>query len=177
MTNEQADPAYRVERALNSPGAIAALRLARRMHDGQLDEAGQPCIEHCLRVARQVAALPGATDAEVQVAILHHVLEDTYATPADLAVPGIQAEAIAIMRALTRPAGVAYLDWIRQLAANGDRSVIRVKLADLDEIIEHARGDPERERLIWLRYEPARRILAQACGTASAPRQQGPGAG
>ncbi|OYV48540.1 MAG: hypothetical protein B7X06_01180, partial [Verrucomicrobia bacterium 21-51-4] len=44
---------------------------------------------------------PGASDAEVQAALLHDVLEDTGCPPEAVAALGL--EVLAIVRALTRP--------------------------------------------------------------------------
>lgn len=87
-------------------------------------------------------------------------------TAEDLRVAGIEEEAISAIQLVSRnmdPAGT-YLDWIERIAASGNVTAIRVKLADnLDN------SDPVRvaalaagPRMVAERYAPARSILERA---------------
>lgn len=142
-----------------------AEQLARKMHAGQVDKAGEPYTGHLERVVTNLQRRwPDATDDEIAAAWLHDALEDTVATPADLRATSVSERTIAIVGLVTKPAGVAYLDWIRWLAGAGDVSALQVKLADNED-----NSDPGRvaalqagPRLLAERYLPARTILERA---------------
>lgn len=131
-------------------------------HDGQLDKAGKPYISHPERVAAiLVDRWPDATTAEMQAAWLHDVLEDTEASEAILLNAGISAEAVEIVKMLTRPPGPTYREWISSLAESGHRGAIRVKLADNADNSDPARvaalGDAA--DMVRKRYVPAKAVL------------------
>ncbi len=144
---------------------MTAEALARRLHAGQVDKLGEPYVGH---LARVVAILrrrwPDASAAEVEAAWLHDAIEDTGANAADLLAAGISPAAVAIVERLTRPPGSDYLDWIRDLAAAGDRSVLRVKLADNEDNRDPGRVArlPGGAAGVATRYGPARDILEAA---------------
>lgn len=107
---------------------------------------------------------PESDEDEYLAALLHDVLEDTEFTETDLCDLGYSEKTIGIVKLLTRPAGVTYLDWIRQIAASGNEGAIRVKLADNTH-----NSDPDRlaqlpseQRSIAKRYERSMRILRDA---------------
>lgn len=143
------------------------LEFAKAVHHGQVDKAGVPYWMHVERVARRLAErFPDATKAQVQAALLHDAIEDAGVTAEDLRVAGIEEEAISAIQLVSRnmdPAGT-YLDWIERIAASGNVTAIRVKLADnLDN------SDPVRvaalaagPRMVAERYAPARSILERA---------------
>lgn len=56
-----------------------AMQIAAMAHDGQVDKAGKPYIEHVLRVMERVN-----TVCEKICAVLHDVLEDSEITLSDL---------------------------------------------------------------------------------------------
>ncbi|MBY6264021.1 HD domain-containing protein [Azospirillum sp. 412522] len=143
------------------------LEFARALHHGQVDKAGAPYWLHLERVARRLAErFPDATKAQLQAALLHDAIEDAGATADDLRDAGIEEEAIAAIRLVSRnldPDGT-YLEWIGRIAASGNVTAIRVKLADnLDN------SDPARvaaiaagPRMVAEKYAPARAILERA---------------
>lgn len=143
------------------------LEFARTLHHGQVDKAGAPYWLHLERVARRLAErFPDATKAQLQAALLHDAIEDAGATADDLRDAGIEEEAIAAIRLVSRnldPDGT-YLEWIGRIAASGNVTAIRVKLADnLDN------SDPARvaaiaagPRMVAEKYAPARAILESA---------------
>lgn len=138
------------------------IALARLLHEGQTDKAGQPYAGHLARVAAHlVNRWPDATRDEIEAAWLHDSLEDTSATVASLQGAGVSLETIRIVRAVTRPHGSDYLDWIRELAQSGDVSVLRVKLADNADNSDPARvaALPGAEERVATRYAPARALL------------------
>ncbi|MBP2302242.1 HD domain-containing protein [Azospirillum picis] len=143
------------------------LEFAKALHHGQVDKAGAPYWMHLERVARRLAGLfPDATKAQLQAALLHDAIEDAGATADDLRAAGIEEDAIAAIQLVSRnldPDGT-YLEWIGRIAATGNVTAIRVKLADnLDN------SDPARvaalaagPRMVAEKYAPARAILEQA---------------
>ena len=141
--------------------------LAARLHDGQVDKAGVPYITHLTRVAAILKRRwPEASADEIAAAWLHDSLEDTGATEASLLAAGVTPETVRIVRAVTRPEGSDYLAWIETLAASGDVSVLRVKLADNEDNRDPARvaALPGASERVATRYEPARRILETGLG-------------
>ena len=136
--------------------------VAAALHANQVDKAGRPYIEHLERVVRILKdRWPSATPDEIAAAWLHDAIEDTGATPASLLAAGVSPETIRIIEAVTRPPDSIYLDWIAGLASSGDRSVIRVKLADNQDNRDPARvaALPGAAETVATRYEPARRLL------------------
>ncbi|WP_109048874.1 HD domain-containing protein [Azospirillum sp. TSA6c] len=143
------------------------LEFAKTLHQGQLDKAGAPYWKHLERVAhRLIERFPDATKAQLQAALLHDAIEDAGVTADDLRAAGVEEEAITAIRLVSRnldPEG-SYLDWIGRIAASGNVTAIRVKLADnLDN------SDPARvaaiaagPRMVAEKYAPARAILEQA---------------
>ena len=91
--------------------AAVALAFARECHAGLLDKAGVPYVEHIERVSRRLRERwPDAKEEEVLAALLHDTIEDTGATRDDIAERF--GPRVAEIVAVTRPAGVPYLDWI-----------------------------------------------------------------
>lgn len=143
------------------------LAFAKSLHHGQVDKAGAPYWMHLERVARRLMErFPDATKAQIQAALLHDAIEDAGVTADDLRGAGIEEEAIAAIQLVSwnlNPDG-SYLDWIGRIAASGNVTAIRVKLADnLDN------SDPARvaalaagPRMVAEKYAPARAILEQA---------------
>jgi (p)ppGpp synthase/HD superfamily hydrolase len=138
------------------------IEFIKRAHAGQVDKAGQPYHLHPMAVAELLP--PDSDEDEYLAALLHDVLEDTEITETDLCDLGYSEKTIGIVKLLTRPAGVSYLDWIRQIAASGNEGAIRVKLAD-----NIHNSDPDRlaqlppeQRSIAKRYERSIRIMRDA---------------
>jgi (p)ppGpp synthase/HD superfamily hydrolase len=146
----------------------AAICLAEKLHADQVDKAGQPYVQHLMRVGRHLETMfPEWTEAEMEAAWLHDALEDTDATADTLLAAGVTAEAVAIVQWLTKRSempGASYLNWIRSFAEDGPVGAIRVKLAD-----NRDNSDPDRvaalpgaEAIVRTRYAPAREILKAA---------------
>lgn len=102
-----------------------AVQLARELHAGQVDKAGEDYIEHVLRV---MAAVEG--DTTKMVAVLHDTLEDTAITLEELETRfgAVVAHAVQV---LTRQEGEDYFDFIERIQQ--DPIARRVKLADLQD--------------------------------------------
>lgn len=136
-----------------------AMLLAYRAHDGQLDKAGIPYIFHPYHLAEQML-----TEAEVCVALLHDVVEDSAVTIEEIATafPPEIAEAV---RLLTHDKETPYLDYIRGLQHNA--LARKVKLADLLHNSDESRlrdavaNEPALVRKRRAKYEAALAILRE----------------
>ena len=135
-------------------------------HAGQTDKAGAPYYLHPVAVAGLLP--PEADEDEALAALLHDVLEDTAVTEDDLRESGYSEKTIGIVRLLTRPPGMTYMDWIRSIAASGNLGAIRVKLADNRHNSDPARIAqlPPEQRSIARRYVRSMRILKAALDRA-----------
>lgn len=101
-----------------------AQSIAVAAHEGQVDKAGKPYIEHPAHVASGVQG-----DAAKAVAWLHDVVEDTSLTFADLRERGVAPEIVEALKLLTHDESVPYLEYVRSLKSN--LLAREVKLADL----------------------------------------------
>lgn len=106
----------------------AADRLAERLHEGQVDKAGEPYIEHPRGVAR-LTALFGGTLHQQLAALLHDVVEDTDCTLDDLRALGTPEPVVDMIDALTRRPDEPHDDYLARVLANPD--AVLVKRADL----------------------------------------------
>lgn len=135
-------------------------RLAARAHEGQVDKAGRPYIEHPARVAARVRVL-GGSDTAVAAAWLHDVVEDSELSLEALSAEGIPQEVLSAVDALTKRPGedrVSYLHRVRQNAV-----ALLVKTADVDDNTDPQRVAKldvgTRERL-QAKYDETRAILS-----------------
>lgn len=76
------------------------LRVATKAHQGQVDKAGKPYIDHPKMVASLVES-----DKEKAVAYLHDVVEDISLTLQDLENVGFPLDVIETVRVLTKESG------------------------------------------------------------------------
>lgn len=131
-----------------------AKAIAIQAHEGQLDKAGKPYIEHPRTVADAVEG-----DTAKAVAWLHDVVEDSSMTFEDLKAEGITLEIINHVRLLTHDKSVPYLEYIA--AIKGDPVACEVKLADSRHNSDLSRlntiTDKDRERLA--KYQQALELL------------------
>ncbi|MGX9980749.1 metal-dependent phosphohydrolase [Methylobacterium fujisawaense] len=153
--------------------AADAARFATVVHEGQIDKAGKPYVEHLARVAAGVLRLSGGCpfwsdqerDEAVQIAWLHDTIEDEKVTREDLVGEGfVRAVGLAV-RDLDGKGGWTYSEFIAWICEKCDLPTILVKLADVED-----NSDPERlallpeetrERLLR-KYEPAKEVLRAA---------------
>ena len=141
-----------------TPLTNAAMKLAYRAHDGQLDYNGIPYIFHPIHLAEQM-------DDEFSccVALLHDTVEDTDVTLEELTAlfPSEVTDAVAL---LTHSEDVDYFDYVRAIKENPIAK--KVKLADLAHNSDQSRcvgSDLSEERkTAWRRkYEKATKILTE----------------
>lgn len=121
-----------------------AQSIAVAAHEGQVDKAGKPYIEHPAHVASSVQG-----DAAKAAAWLHDVVEDTPLTFAELQERGVAPEVIEALRLLTHDESVPYLEYVRSLKSNALARA--VKLADL-------RHNSDLSRLPYVTEKDQRRV-------------------
>lgn len=123
-----------------------ALAYAAIMHEGQVDEAGRPLVEHLARVSEalrrerfrsaQALGKPDVLDgetarAELIAAALHDVLKRSEATADELLALGCSPAAVDAVVALTRRDGEPYAPYLARAAADPlARRVARACSAD-----------------------------------------------
>jgi GTP diphosphokinase / guanosine-3',5'-bis(diphosphate) 3'-diphosphatase len=135
------------------PSLQATIDLVRKAHEGQVDKAGQPYVEHPLRMMQ---SLDG--EDEKIVALLHDVVEDTPITLDMLRSAGYGEHIVEAVDCLTKREGETYETFISRAAAN---SLARqVKIADLKDNMNPSRisnlTEKDRQRM-----EKYRRALQQ----------------
>jgi (p)ppGpp synthase/HD superfamily hydrolase len=153
------------------PTIEQTIEFIRSAHAGQTDKGGQPYWQHPVAVMRRLG--PAASENEKMAALLHDVIEDTGTTAEDLRGLGYPEEVIEAVSLLSRPHGVAYLNWIRSIAASGNQTAIRVKIADNEENSDPARvaAFPAADRGLVNRYHRSLSILRRVVpGSGDASR-------
>lgn len=90
-----------------------AIEIATEQHAGQFDKAGQPYLEHPMRVMRAMRS-----DVERIVAVLHDVIEDGTITLAQLGTEGFSKEIQEALDSVTRRPGEDYMVFIARASAN-----------------------------------------------------------
>ena len=103
-----------------------AIELAKQHHEGQTDKAGNPYIEHPLRVMNQVES-----EEEKIVAVLHDIVEDTDISLNDLRNEGFSEEVVSAVECLTKQDGENYDSYIERISFNP--LAVKIKLADLED--------------------------------------------
>jgi len=109
-----------------------AISIAVTAHRGQRDKAGKPYILHPLRLMQKCA-----TEAEMIVAVLHDVIEDTDVTIDYLEREGFDTEVLQALRCLTKAKGEPYPDFIARVSKND--LARRVKIVDLTDNMDCSR--------------------------------------
>ncbi len=104
-----------------------AIEIANKAHEGQVDKAGQPYIEHPLRVMDM-----GDTDEEKIVGVLHDVIEDSDWTFDKLLKEGFSIEVVEALRCLTKLSkDEPYEKFIKRIKKNP--LAVKVKINDLTD--------------------------------------------
>lgn len=110
----------------------AALKLAERVHERQLDKGNMPYIMHSIRVSERCMS-PEAKIA----ALLHDTLEDSELTTKDLTHSGISGKIAGVVYLLTHQKHDTYEEYIKNLSAN--KIAVEVKVADLEDNMDITR--------------------------------------
>jgi len=144
--------------------------IATKFHEGQVDKAGQPYIEHPKRVARNVWAFLAKDDDDDSlsfayqaacVAVLHDTFEDTDLTISYLDGQGIPTYIYHGIQDVTRKPDESYIDFIRRAGNSYYRKY--VKLFDLEDNLDVKRlsklTEDDMKRIN--KYLKARRILLE----------------
>ena len=134
-----------------------AVALARKAHEGQLDKAGLPYIEHPLRVMAMVE-----TEAQQMAAVLHDVLEDTPITADDLRAAGCPEQVVQAVIALSHWDDEPMETYLARVVA--DPIAIVVKRADIaDNSSPHRLGqlDPRLQERLKIKYARSLEFLAR----------------
>ena len=132
-----------------------ALELAQRFHDGQLDKAGRPYMEHILRVVDGVE-----TDDQKLVAAMHDLVEDTPLNFGDLICAGAPHRIVQAVESLTKQDNEDYDAFIARAAS--DPLARPVKLADLADNADEGRLallEPELAARLRVKYADGLRLL------------------
>ena len=131
-----------------------AMAFAYKAHEGQVDKGGVPYIFHPFHVAEQMH-----TEAEVCVALLHDVIEDTDYTEEDIRKLGFDAEIVDAIVAITKLPGEDYMDYIRRLKQNAlARAVKEADIVHNSDVTRLPGDDKYNDRLLK-KYAAAKKIL------------------
>jgi hypothetical protein len=114
------------EKMIYSEMTIKAMKIAYDSHKNQIDKGGLPYIYHPIHLAEQLTS-----EAEIVVALLHDVVEDTDWTLEMLTEEGFSINVIEALKLLTHDECVEYLNYIHLLKDSKNEIAIAVKLADL----------------------------------------------
>lgn len=132
----------------------AAITLACKAHQGQIDKGGSPYILHPLRLMLRMSSA-----AEMMAAVMHDVVEDGDVSLQDLRSLGFPELVVSAVDCLTRRKGEGYEGFIKRLAANP--LARKVKMEDLKDNMDLTRlsdvtdKDLKRQE----KYKKALRIL------------------
>lgn len=115
------------------PTLSDAVKLATKLHAGQVDLGGVPYINHPKRVMARLH-----TTHDKILGVLHDVLEDTNITIDELRALGYSERIVEDLLVLTIKPGENYFSFIKRISASS-KSCIRVKIADLLENTDFSR--------------------------------------
>ena len=109
-----------------TPMTKAAMKLCFEAHKDQVDKAGISYVFHPISLAERFGE---GQEAEICVALLHDVLEDTDYTVDDIRAAGMSDEVIDALLLLNHNPKVEYMDYVLRLSQN---NIARhVKICDL----------------------------------------------
>jgi (p)ppGpp synthase/HD superfamily hydrolase len=101
-----------------------AIGIAKTAHSGQKDKAGNPYIEHPLRVMENLE-----TTEEKIVGVLHDIVEDTQITLDNLRAMGFPEFILNAIDAVTKRPQEEYEDYLNRVKSNP--LALKVKIADM----------------------------------------------
>ncbi len=116
-----------------------AQQIAKDAHQGQLDKAGKPYIEHPLRVMNSLETV----EAKI-VAVLHDTVEDSDLTLDTLVDLGFPPQIVNAIDAITKRQGEDYNDYIDRVTSNP--LALQVKIADMRDNMDMNRLPHPTER-------------------------------
>jgi len=134
-------------------GIDEAISLALNALYDKKDEDGESAILHPLRVG-----LAGASEEEQVCGILQSVAGDKDWPLGDIRDKGFSESVIDVLQLLVRKDGTSLDDYVRGIAASGNRTAIAVETNALKKRIEQGKTGPRSAE-----YESALRILCGEC--------------
>ena len=111
-----------------------AIKLALKIHTGQVDKAGKPYILHPLRLM-----LKFSSDDEMITALMHDVVEDGDITLADLENLGFSKNVVSAIDCLTKRDNESYEAFIKRI--NQNPLAKKIKIEDLKDNMDLTRLD------------------------------------
>ena len=111
-----------------------AIKLALKIHTGQVDKAGKPYILHPLRLM-----LKFSSDDEMITALMHDVVEDGGITLADLENLGFSKNVVSAIDCLTKRDNESYEAFINRI--NQNSLAKKIKIEDLKDNMDLTRLD------------------------------------
>ena len=133
-----------------------AMEICWKAHKDQLDKSGMPYVFHPFHLTEQME-----TEAEICVALLHDVAEDSDMTLEDIRAAGFPDEVLEALRLLTHDDETPYLEYVRSLKDNP--LARKVKLADLkhNSTLERLPVVTDKDLQRFEKYQNAIRILTE----------------
>lgn len=111
-----------------------AIAIATKAHAGQVDKAGQPYILHPLRLM-----LRFKYEAEMIVAVMHDVIEDSSFTLDELKSFGFSDDILTAIECLTKRNGESYESFVSRVLQND--LARKVKIEDIKDNLDLTRLD------------------------------------
>lgn len=127
---------------------LLAQKIATKAHEGQVDKAGVPYIQHPQTVSSYCSSIEGKI-----VGWLHDVIEDTDVTMEDLRMQGFDEELLKALDCVTKPE-VGYDESVYYERIKNNPLAKEVKLADLKHNSDMSRmpqGLSEEQYAKWIR--------------------------
>lgn len=109
-----------------------AIAIAAKAHEGQVDKAGNPYLDHPLFVMENVNSLE-----QKIVAVLHDAVEDSELTLEQLRSEGFPEFLVSAIEAITKIEGEAYATYLERVIANP--IALPVKIADVTHNLDLGR--------------------------------------
>jgi (p)ppGpp synthase/HD superfamily hydrolase len=140
----------------------SAIAIAAHAHAGQTDKAGRPYILHPLRLMLKIQS-----EAEMIVAVLHDVVEDSSVSLDDLRDRGFAEDILAAIDCLSKRAGEPYEDFIARITHNS--LARKVKIEDIRDNLDLTRIEhlEERDLARAEKYHRALKILLSDANTGT----------
>ena len=109
------------------------LELAKRLMSGRKDWQGRDYFLHDIEVMELLGS--DASEPEKKAALLHSVLDEKVATVSELLTSGVEPDVVELVALVTNGPNVrgyaAYVQKCRDIVASGNKSAMRIKLADM----------------------------------------------
>ena len=131
--------------------------LAEYCHYGQVDKQGKPYIDHVRRVAERCKS-NGCSENQIIAALLHDTKEDSFLT-LEVIMTLFGYSVYIIVYYMTRGKEQSYDNYI-QYMIDYSSTACRVKLADLEDNLDEARGPIPKS--LRKRYEKAKKMIEAA---------------